>query len=90
MVAPRKSSVDASKHDRQRSAVFGKGGKGHMLAEVPAEVAPRGRTGPSLVKAPGRQFAKAGPPVHIGGLAYPAVGGHTAPITAPPPSKRGR
>jgi hypothetical protein len=58
----------------------GKGGAARMLDEVPAERAPRGRTGPSQVKAPGSKAARGGPKVLGFSVSLPAVGGHCAPI----------
>jgi hypothetical protein len=80
---PRKMTVDASKRDRERGATFSKGGKGgahEMLDEVPAEAAPRGRTGPSQSKPPRAISASGGPPIRGISLSMPAVGGHCAPI----------
>jgi hypothetical protein len=75
--------MDASKRDRERDAAYARGGKGapnKMLAEVPAEAAPRGRTGPSQAKAPGSLRARGGPKNVGYGLALPAQPGHTAPV----------
>jgi hypothetical protein len=80
MVAPKNLHVDATKKDRVRPARFSKGGSTKTLREVPAEPALRGRTGPSLANPPGASRASGGPPVRVGGLALPAVGGHTGPI----------
>jgi hypothetical protein len=58
----------------------GKGGASKMLAEVPAEVAPRGRTGPTQAKAPGSKRAIGGRSRDEGwGVALPAVGGCCGP-----------
>jgi hypothetical protein len=58
----------------------GKGGAARMLDEVPAERAPRGRTGPSQVKAPGSKAARGGPKMSRSpSLAMPAVPGRAAP-----------
>jgi hypothetical protein len=62
---------------------FAEGGTGRanrMLPEVPAEPAPRGRTGPSQARAPGARAAKGGPKNVGYGLALPAVGGATTPV----------
>jgi hypothetical protein len=84
MVAPGKLSVNAAKKDRERdTSTFAKGGKGganRMLEEVPAEPAPRGRTGPTSAKAPGSLHARGGPRQKGFSVSLPAVGGHCAPI----------
>jgi hypothetical protein len=78
-----KPHVDSSKRDRQRdTSAFAKGGKGapnKMLREVPAEPAPRGRTGPAQAKAPGAKAARGGPKIRadIGGASRPARPGST-------------
>jgi hypothetical protein len=78
MVAAR--SKREAERDTSTFAKGGKGGANRMLAEVPAEAAPRGRTGPAQAKAPGAKRAMGGRPVDQGwGVSLPAVGGATAP-----------
>jgi hypothetical protein len=61
-------------------ATGGKGAPNKMLKEVPAERAPRGRTGPSLAQAPGSKAARGGPKMSRSpSLAMPAAPARTAP-----------
>jgi hypothetical protein len=81
---PKKSSVRASKQDRERGAAYARGGKGganEMLPEQAANPQKPAVTGHDVKgAAPGAKYARGGPKNVGYGLSLPAVGGHTAPV----------
>jgi hypothetical protein len=80
MVVPKKS-VNASKKDRVRGAVYAEGGDDKMFKEQAANPQKPAVTGHAVKgTAPGARAAKGGPRNTGYGLSLPAVGGHTAPV----------
>jgi hypothetical protein len=79
MVAPKKS-VNATKKDRVRGAVYAEGGDDKMFKPQSSGTQQSGITGKNQTKAPGALRARGGPKNVGYGLSLPAVGGHTAPV----------
>jgi hypothetical protein len=72
-----KPTVDQSKRDRQRGAVFAKGGDDHMFKKQAAGVAKSGRTGMAQSPAPGARAARGGGKSKVPDRVLPAKASRT-------------